>query len=140
MKTFAAVVLVAALTTAAWAGEYRYLGRLCASFANGSCNNQTTDAGAFAIPLGAKITVYCQGFPYDGGGDTSYMLSAVSATPDGGVPGGRYGLPVAPRTLFPSSVTPVQAFTIGGNPSAALSMVPNSQGGICDVWQRDGLE
>jgi len=140
-KTLALSLCIAALVSlVSFAGENRFLGTIRAGLNDGgpsSANNTNTDAGAFAIPAGVKITANCS-VPVS-------MLVDNLTTADSGV---LKGLPIPASTNFPTSVgrfittTGLSLLSDGGWTGTAVqtSVVSIYGAGTCDLWQRSGDE
>lgn len=119
-KLLCAAALLAALTASA--GENAFLGSIVVA---GASLNNTTTAAPFAIPPGAKITVYCS--------------AAVQMLVDNrtvAVTGALKGLPIPATTLFPTSVGRT-TFLLSGGQTAVVAVIGT---GTCDVFLRDGNE
>lgn len=109
-----------------WAGENRFLGRLTST---GTSINNASTAAPFAIPPGAKITIYCDA-----------ASRVLVDNPSTAASGATTGVPVAAATLFPTSVGRANGQQISGVASAQIAMISVSGTANCDVWQRDGNE
>ena len=119
-KLLCAAALLAALT--AGAGENAFLGSIVVS---GASLNNTTTATPFAIPMGAKITVYCS--------------AAVQMLVDNrvvAVTGALKGLPIPSTTLFPTSVGRT-AILLNTGQTAVVAVIGTA---TCDFYLRDGNE
>ena len=114
------------LSCSAWAGEIKYLGRLTSTGA--SVNNSTT-AVPFAIPVMAKLTLYC---------DAAARILHESETTS--LAGADMGVPLPATTLCSSSSGGRNTIRISGVLSAFLAMIPVTGTVNCDVWLRTGTE
>lgn len=119
-----AALAVMLLSLAGHAGENRYLGAIVVS--GSSSLNNTTTAAPFAIPPGAKLTLYTTGT------DIRCLTDSESTATSGPTK----GVPIPASTLFPTSVGQ-RLTTVSGSPSALLACIGT---GTVDVWQRAGTE